>query len=126
MLPGAMTQSSMMCPVTRRARPVRSGLLLDGANIYWDLRSMSYAEVTLTGNRTLYARHVTKSMKSATFILEVTQDGSGSHTLTFDSTIFKFPGGTPPTLSTGAGAIDILTFVSDGTYMYGVCQKAFA
>jgi hypothetical protein len=124
MLAGGLIQSGLICPITRRARPVRTGPLIDGAAIYWDLRAMSYAEVTLTGNRTLYALHVKPAMKGATFVLKVTQDGTGSRTLAYD-TPFKWAGGSGPVLSIAAGAIDVLTFICDGTNLYGVCQKAF-
>ena len=53
------------------------------------------------------------------------QDGTGSRTLAYNA-IYKWPAGVAPVLSTAANAIDILTFVSDGTNMYGVAQKAFA
>ena len=62
----------------------------------------------------------------STYILIVKQDGSGSRTLNTDASAYKFPGGTSPTLSTGANAVDVLTFVSDGTSMYGVSQLNFS
>ena len=34
--------------------------------------------------------------------------------------LYRFPDGEAPVLSTGANAIDILTFTSDGTNMFGV------
>ena len=60
-----------------------------------------------------------------TFILVVQLSCGGSNALTYNA-VYKWPGGTAPTLSTANNAIDILTFVSDGTNMYGVAQKAFA
>ena len=45
-----------------------------------------------------------------TINIEITQNGTAS-TLTYDNTI-EFPGGTAFTISTGAGAVDILTLVS--------------
>lgn len=46
-----------------------------------------------------------------TFVLEVTQDGTGGWELSFDSD-YIFPGGTPPTITPAIGAVDILTFMS--------------
>lgn len=97
--------------------------LTDGATINWDLDSNQVAKVTLGGNRTL--ANPTNMVDGGTYILRVIQDGTGSRTLGYGAN-YKWPGGTPPTLSTGAGAIDILTFISDGTNMYGIAQKAFA
>ena len=35
------------------------------------------------------------------------------------STGYKWPGNTAPTMTSTASAVDIFTFTSDGTYMYG-------
>jgi hypothetical protein len=56
-----------------------------------------------------------------TVTIIITQDGVGSKTASFGtdgSTAVKFPGGAP-TLSTGAGDIDIATVFNDGTNFYG-------
>jgi hypothetical protein len=97
--------------------------LTDGATINWNLNTQQACAVTLAGNRTL--ANPTNLQAGGTYTLIVTQDGTGSRTLAF-GTAYKWPGGTPPTLSATAAAIDILTFISDGTSMFGVCQKAFA
>lgn len=97
--------------------------LTDGASIAWNLETAQVAYVTLGGNRALAAPTNMKS--GGTYILFALQDGTGSRTLSYDS-VYKWPGGTDPVLSTGASSVDILTFVSDGTNMYGVCQKAFS
>tara|TARA_R100001509_G_scaffold165689_1_gene148918 strand:+ start:2485 stop:4254 length:1770 start_codon:yes stop_codon:yes gene_type:complete len=98
--------------------------LTDGANISWDLSQNQVATVTLAGNRTLDAP--SNQVAGATYILIVKQDGTGSRTLNTSASSYKFPGGTEPTLSTGANAVDILTFVSDGSSMFGVAQLNFS
>lgn len=97
--------------------------LTDAATIAWDASANQVAKVTLAGNRTLGAP--TNLVDGGTYILRVIQDATGSRTLAYNA-VFKWPGGTAPTLSTSANAIDILTFVSDGTNMYGVALKGFA
>jgi hypothetical protein len=97
--------------------------LVDGAGISWDLESNQVTSVTLAGNRTL--NNPTNMVDGATYILIVKQDGIGGRTLSFGAN-YKWPSGTAPTLSTGINAIDIITFVSDGTNMYGVFQGDFA
>ena len=97
--------------------------LTDGATINWDTDSNQVAKVTLGGNRTMAAP--TNMKDGATYILRIIQDGTGSRTITWNA-VFKWSGGTAPTLSTGAGAIDIITFISDGTNMYGVEQLNFS
>jgi hypothetical protein len=52
------------------------------------------------------------------------QDGTGTRTVSFSG--FKWPGGTAPTLSTAAGAVDIVSGISDGTYIYADTTKAFS
>jgi len=50
-------------------------------------------------------------------ILKLIQGGSGSQTVTWPATV-KWPGGTAPTLSTAAGAIDLISLYYDGTNYY--------
>lgn len=97
--------------------------LTDGASIAWNLDTAPMASVTLGGNRTL--ANPTNMRDGGCYTLRVSQDGTGSRSLAFGSA-YKWPGGSVPTLSTTANAIDILTFVSDGTNMYGTILKAFA
>jgi hypothetical protein len=97
--------------------------LTDGANISWNLTTAQTATVTLAGNRTL--DNPTNQKAGATYILIVKQDGSGNRTLAY-GTDYKWAGGATPTLSTGINDVDIITFVSDGTNMYGAITKDFS
>ena len=58
------------------------------------------------------------------FILIVTQAAGGSGTAVFTSV--KWPAGTAPTITASASAIDILTFVANGTSWFGTYAQAFA
>jgi hypothetical protein len=62
------------------------------------------------------------------FILKLTQAATGMTTATFvaPTGAIKWPGGTAPTITATASAIDILSFVSDGTNWYGTFAQAFA
>ena len=91
--------------------------LTDATTIATDCDNGNVFKVTLAGNRTLGAP--TNQQDGATYIWRIIQDGTGTRTLSYNSA-FKFPGGTAPTLSTGAGDVDIITGVSDGTNVY--CQ----
>jgi hypothetical protein len=55
----------------------------------------------------------------------VTQGTGGNNTLSF-STAYKFPGGTVPVLSTGSAQVDVLSFVSNGTVLYGIASQNFS
>lgn len=89
----------------------------------WDVAAAGVATLTLTGNTAFAAS--TNQVNGKTYILIIKQDATGSRTAAWNA-VFKWPGGTLPTLSTAASSVDIFTFVSDGTNMYGVAQKAFA
>ena len=86
----------------------------------WDLDEAQSAFLSLTANSTL--ANPTNMRDGGTYQLIVEPN---TYTLAFASA-YKWPGGVAPVLSTAAGAIDLLTFVTDGTNMYGVIQKAFA
>jgi hypothetical protein len=97
--------------------------LTDAATISWDLSSAQVAKVTLGGSRTL--ANPTNMVDGGTYILRIIQDGTGSRTLSYGVN-YKWVNGVSPTLSTAAGAVDIASFTSDGTYMFGAIQKGFA
>jgi hypothetical protein len=90
------------------------GTLTDAATVAWNAAIMD-ATVTLANNRTLGAP--TNLVTGGRYTLKVVQDATGSRTLAYNAA-YKFPGGAAPTLSTGANAVDILEFWSDGTNMY--------
>lgn len=94
-----------------------TGTLTDGATINWDTSAIQVAQVTLGGNRTFAAP--TNLIDGGFYALIIIQDGTGSRTATFNS-VFKFTGGTAPTLTTTASARDILVFQSNGTNLYEV------
>jgi len=100
-----------------------NGNLTDAPSIVWDVEDKQSTAVTLTANRAL--ANPTNQIDKGTYVLRVVQDGTGSRTLTFGAN-YKWPGGTAPTLTTTAGAVDIISFVSDGTNMYGVFQGDFS
>ncbi len=97
--------------------------LTDAANISWNLDTNKVASVTLAGNRTL--DNPTNLKDGATYILIVKQDATGTRTLAY-GTAYKWPSGNAPVLSTGANDVDILSFISDGTSMFGVAKLDFS
>jgi hypothetical protein len=92
--------------------------LTDAASISWTLAENQVCSVTLAGSRTL-ANPTDTPKDGAVYILIVKQNGTGGHTLSYGST-YKFPGGNTPTVTSGANKVSVLTFVSDGTNLYGV------
>ena len=97
--------------------------LTDGANIAWNLATQQAAGITLGGNRTL--DNPTNMRDGGVYRIIVKQDATGGRTLSY-GTAYKWASGAAPTLSTGANAVDILTFISDGTSMFGVPHLNFS
>jgi hypothetical protein len=91
--------------------------LTDGATLNWDTSLGQVAQVTLGGNRTFAAP--TNLVNGGFYSLLIIQDGTGSRTISWNA-VFDFTGGTAPTLSTAAGAKDIITWRSDGTNLLEV------
>lgn len=86
--------------------------LTDAATIAVDASLSNAFRVTLAGNRTL--ANPTNTVNGFTYVFRITQDATGTRTLVY-GTNYKFPGGTAPTLSTTANAVDILTcYCSNG------------
>ena len=82
--------------------------LTDAANIAYDMDDGCNAAVVLAGNRTLdNPTNITVGQSGSIFIV---QDGTGSRTLSFGNA-FDFAGGTAPTLTTTASAVDRIDYV---------------
>jgi hypothetical protein len=81
--------------------------LTDGATITADLAVANNFSVTLGGNRTLANPSNQTAGQSGTIV--ITQDGTGSRALYYGSN-WKFPGGTPPTLTTAASSVDVIAY----------------
>lgn len=81
--------------------------LTDGATITPDFAAANNFSVTLGGNRTL--ANPTNLTAGQSGVIVITQDSTGSRTLAYGS-YFKFPGGTAPTLTTTANAVDVLAY----------------
>ena len=90
--------------------------LTDAATISYDVSSGRNANVTLTDNRVL---NWTNPVAGQTGIVRIIQDGTGSRTITAyqlagTASDVLFAGGTAPTLTTTAGAQDVLEWYYDG------------
>ena len=81
--------------------------LTDGATITPDFAAANNFSVTLGGSRTLANPTNLTAGQSGTIV--ITQDGTGSRTLAYGS-YFKFAGGTAPTLTTTAAAVDVIAY----------------
>jgi hypothetical protein len=87
-----------------------------GSTTTWDQTKGATAAVTLTANATLSITNVVAGMYG---LIRVTQDATGSRTLTLPagSKVINGGGGVV-TLTTTAGATDVLSYFYDGTNYY--------
>ena len=98
--------------------------LTDAASIAIDMGVGNDFAFTLAGNRTLEAP--TNATPGQTGYIYITQDGTGSRTLAFNNA-YIFVSGTAPTISTAAGAKDLLVYnVKEATAITAVVVKALA
>tara|TARA_R100000231_G_scaffold3092_1_gene5712 strand:+ start:237 stop:2141 length:1905 start_codon:yes stop_codon:yes gene_type:complete len=95
--------------------------LSDGSTITVDFTSGIHHSVTLGGNRTFGNPSNDGNAVGQSGSIFITQDGSGSRTASFHGD-YKFAGGTAPTLSTGANAVDRIDYVIKSS---GVIHCAF-
>lgn len=79
-----------------------------------DVTTATMHDVTLTANCTLT---FPTAAPGKSFSLRLLQDGTGSRTVTWPTV--KWAGGTPPTLSTAAGASDDFAFVCFASTWHG-------
>jgi hypothetical protein len=86
--------------------------ITDGASLAWNTALGQVAKVTLGGSRTFAAP--TNLQTGAFYSVFLIQDATGSRTVSWN-TVFAFTGGTAPTLSTAANAVDQIAFRYDGT-----------
>jgi hypothetical protein len=121
---GRTPQDEYVTPDNLAAYSRANVALTDAASIVNDASALNRAvgTVTLAGNRTL--ANPTNLQPGQKWDIVVTQDGTGNRTLAY-GTAYKKVGGAV-TLSTAAGAVDVLHFVTDGTTIYVTIDKAFA
>ena len=103
--------SSEIAKLTRanvftKAQTVTPVALTDATFIATDASLSNTFTVTLGGNRLL--SNPTNLVNGTIYNWRITQDGTGGRSLIYD-TKFKWPGGTDPTLTTSAGAVNFIS-----------------
>jgi len=89
--------------------------LTDAATITCDTSLNNHFSVTLAGNRT-FALSAIPAI--GTYIVYITQDATGSRTVTWPASNWSWAGGTAPTLTTTAAKVDVLMMVSNGSKVF--------
>lgn len=94
--------------------------LTDGATIAVDWNNSLIQAVTLAGSRTVTFAN---PKAGARYLIELTQDGTGSRTITWPT--IRWEGGAAPTLTTTAGKTDLIFVYYDGTDYFGSSSLNF-
>ena len=102
------------------AQSFNSTTLTFDATQDWDLSANQVCQLTLTNNTTFDAP--TNIQDGGFYSITLIQDGTGSRTAAWNA-VFKWAGGTAPTLTTTANAKDILVFRGDGTNLLEVGRQ---
>lgn len=80
-----------------------------GAAATANLENGNFQAITLTGDCALTFSNPPATGRVGSLTLEVIQDGTGGHTVTWPASV-TWAGGSAPTLSTAAAAVDVLSF----------------
>lgn len=91
--------------------------------VTFDWSTDNKLKITLTENITSIT--FTAPPGPANIVLEIVQDTT-TRTVTGWPAAVEWPGGTAPTISTGSGAVDILTFYYNGTTYFGAFLQNYS
>lgn len=89
-----------------KAQHEQTSVLTDASTVTFDASLSDNYTLTIAGNRTLGAPSNLSAGNG--WMIAITQGSGGSHTLAYNAA-YKFAGGTAPTLSTTAAAVDVLS-----------------
>ena len=89
-----------------------------------DFNSSSIQTVVLTGTTKFNSPLNIKNGAIYTLILK--QNSTGGWNVNWFTPTFKWESGTLPAITTTANAVDLITFISDGTTLYGIIAKNFS
>lgn len=98
--------------------------LVIGGTTLWNVSDGSFATLVLSQNiTTLVITNMTAGMPA---VLRIEQKGANIISAWTDGTnAVKWSGGTVPTITPTAARFDIVSFISDGTYIYGSIVQDF-
>ena len=102
------------------AQNFNSRALTFNANQDWNLNTDQVCELTLTASTVFNAP--TNMQDGGFYSITLIQDGTGNYTAGWDA-VFKWAGGSAPTITATANAKSIITFRSDGSSMLEVGRQ---
>lgn len=90
-----------------------------GSGVVLSIDSGTVHRITLTNNCTFTMPSVVAGKSFSMFL----NTGSGNYTASFSGVLWS--DSAPPTITTTANKVDILSFISDGSYWYGSCSQNY-
>lgn len=115
-LPANVASTSVEQTWTKQQRPLTAALTFNATQT-WDCDVAQDATLTLAGNITGFSAP-TNQVAGSYYTLRIKNAASGGpYSISGWNAIFKFPGGTDPTMTASASAVDLYVFRSDGTNM---------
>ena len=115
-----VASTSIAQTFTAQQRPLTADLTFNATQT-WDCALAQDARLTLTNNVVAFSAP-TNQVAGSYYTLRV-NNGSGPYSISGWNAVFKFPGGTDPTSTATASAIDLFVFRSDGTNMELIGQS---
>jgi hypothetical protein len=80
---------------------------------------LTWTQTDVSGTQRALDINISASPAAGTeYFVYLTQDGTGSRTVTWPGTV-KWPAATAPTLTTTAGKTDVFAFLYDGSNYFG-------
>lgn len=106
-----------------KAQGVTPVALTSGASVATNASLSNNFTLTLAVNATL--ANPTSLVSGHVYNWVITQDGTGNRTLAY-GTLFKWPGGVAPILSTAPAAVDFISALYDGTRLIANFNKTYS
>lgn len=116
-----LTPAEVLTMISGMQAGQQSVTCADSVTIDWSAGSTAY----MTFDRASVAMTLNNPVNGQVYRFLVAQDGTGGRVLSWSTTV-KWRGGSPPTLSAAASAIDILTLVYINGAWYGDASLNFA
>lgn len=108
--------------ITGQAATLAHSIGSTGGTVAINWNNSNIQRATLTSS--VSALTLSNPIDGGVYTLQITQGGSGSNTVVWSN--IKWPGGTPPTLSTAVGALDVVTFIYGPTAYVGNSNLNFS
>ncbi len=115
---------------TAQHQYTQSSISAVGNTFSWNLNTQPVARITLNADNFVYTIGApTNMVDGGTYLLQVNMGAAaGSNTMLSwngNTAPYSFAGNTYPTITANTGATDVVSFVSDGVYLFGAASQNY-